>query len=65
MLQPLKLVWEDGSIQQNIIKPELSVITNIGHDHMDLLGDTFEKIAVEKAGIIKKKYPRLDKRNTT
>ena len=37
----------------NIINPVLSVITNIGHDHMDLLGDTLEKIAVEKAGIIK------------
>lgn len=41
----------------NIIKPVLSVITNIGHDHMDLLGDSIEKIAVEKAGIIKKKTP--------
>lgn len=41
----------------NIIKPVLSVITNIGHDHMDLLGDTFEKIASEKAGIIKEKIP--------
>ncbi len=43
----------------NIISPVLSVITNIGHDHMDLLGDTFEKIAVEKSGIIKKKIPVL------
>ncbi len=43
----------------NIINPVLSVITNIGHDHMDLLGDTFEKIAVEKAGIIKKNVPVL------
>jgi dihydrofolate synthase / folylpolyglutamate synthase len=41
----------------NIITPVLSVITNIGHDHMDLLGDTFEKIAREKAGIIKHKVP--------
>jgi dihydrofolate synthase/folylpolyglutamate synthase len=41
----------------NIINPVLSVITNIGHDHMDLLGDTLEKIAAEKAGIIKKKIP--------
>ena len=41
----------------NIIKPILSVITNIGHDHMDILGDTFEKIAVEKAGIIKQLVP--------
>ena len=43
----------------NIINPVLSVITNIGHDHMDLLGDTIEKIAVEKAGIIKRKIPLL------
>ena len=43
----------------NIINPVLSVITNVGHDHMDLLGDTFEKIAVEKSGIIKKKVPVL------
>ena len=41
----------------NIINPILSVITNIGYDHMDLLGDTLEKIAVEKAGIIKKYAP--------
>src|SRR5664279_398722 len=43
----------------NIINPVLSVITNIGHDHMDILGDTFEKIAVEKAGIIKRNIPVL------
>jgi dihydrofolate synthase / folylpolyglutamate synthase len=41
----------------NIISPILSVITNIGHDHMDLLGNTFEKVAFEKAGIIKKGVP--------
>jgi dihydrofolate synthase/folylpolyglutamate synthase len=41
----------------NIIKPLLSVITNVGHDHMDLLGDTIEKVAVEKAGIIKESVP--------
>ena len=41
----------------NIITPELSVITNIGWDHMNLLGDTLEKIAFEKAGIIKKEIP--------
>ena len=40
----------------NIINPVLSIITNIGHDHMDLLGDTLEKIAIEKAGIIKRKF---------
>jgi dihydrofolate synthase/folylpolyglutamate synthase len=41
----------------NIIMPELSVITNIGYDHTDLLGDTLEKIAREKAGIIKPGIP--------
>jgi dihydrofolate synthase/folylpolyglutamate synthase len=41
----------------NIINPLLSVITNIGHDHMDLLGKSLEKIAFEKAGIIKKSVP--------
>ncbi len=41
----------------NIITPELSVITNIGWDHMNLLGDTLEKIAFEKAGIIKQTIP--------
>ncbi len=39
----------------NVVKqPEISVITSISFDHMDLLGDTIEKIAFEKAGIIKK-----------
>ena len=37
----------------NLITPELSVITNIGLDHVQFLGDTLEKIAYEKAGIIK------------
>lgn len=37
----------------NIITPELAVITNIGWDHMNILGDSLEKIAFEKAGIIK------------
>ena len=41
----------------NIISPELSVITNIGYDHMQFLGDTLEKIATEKAGIIKPGSP--------
>lgn len=41
----------------NIISPVLSVITNIGHDHMDLLGDTIDKVAAEKAGIIKPGIP--------
>lgn len=41
----------------NIITPELSVITNIGWDHMNILGDSLEKIAFEKAGIIKQGVP--------
>jgi dihydrofolate synthase/folylpolyglutamate synthase len=41
----------------NIINPELSVITNIGFDHMKFLGDTLPLIAREKAGIIKPKTP--------
>lgn len=41
----------------NIISPILSIITNIGYDHMDILGDTLEKIAAEKAGIIKPGVP--------
>jgi dihydrofolate synthase/folylpolyglutamate synthase len=41
----------------NIICPVLSVITNIGHDHMDLLGTSLKEIAGEKAGIIKPSIP--------
>ncbi|MBW8243566.1 bifunctional folylpolyglutamate synthase/dihydrofolate synthase [Muricauda oceani] len=41
----------------NIITPEVSLITNIGMDHTQFLGDTLEKIALEKAGIIKPRVP--------
>ncbi len=41
----------------NIITPEVSVITNIGIDHTMFLGDTLEKIAEEKAGIVKANVP--------
>ena len=41
----------------NIITPILSIITNIGWDHMNLLGNSLEEIAAEKAGIIKKNTP--------
>ena len=41
----------------NIISPVISVITNIGHDHMDLLGNTLGEVALEKAGIIKNNIP--------
>lgn len=41
----------------NIITPEVSIITNIGLDHTALLGESLEKIALEKAGIIKAGIP--------
>lgn len=41
----------------NIIVPEVSLITNIGYDHVEMLGDTIAKIAYEKAGIIKPGVP--------
>ena len=47
----------------NIIKPEISIITNISLDHTDLLGNSIEKIAIEKAGIIKPNTPIIIGRN--
>ena len=44
----------------NIIKPLVSAITNVALDHMNILGDTVEKIAVEKAGIIKENTPVIN-----
>jgi dihydrofolate synthase/folylpolyglutamate synthase len=41
----------------NIITPELAVITNIGYDHMNILGNSLKEIAAEKAGIIKQNIP--------
>lgn len=41
----------------NVVNPVACLITNIGFDHMNLLGDTLPKIATEKAGIIKPKVP--------
>ncbi len=43
----------------NVVLPELSIITNIGWDHMNLLGDSLDKIAAEKAGIIKPGVPAV------
>lgn len=43
----------------NIISPLLSIITNIGFDHMNILGNTLPEIAFEKAGIIKKHIPAI------
>lgn len=58
---PDVVVWETGLGGRldvtNIVTPIVSVITNVGHDHMDILGDTLEKIAMEKAGIIKPGVP--------
>lgn len=41
----------------NVVAPDLSVITNVDYDHMDLLGDTLERIAEAKSGIIKPLTP--------
>ena len=41
----------------NVINPKVSIITNIGLDHQDFLGNTIEEIAGEKAGIIKTQTP--------
>ena len=43
----------------NVLKPLLSVITNIGYDHTQFLGDTLDKIAAEKAAIIKTGIPAI------
>lgn len=43
----------------NIITPILSIVTNVGMEHTALLGDSIEKIASEKAGIVKKSIPLL------
>ena len=57
------VIWETGLGGRldatNIITPLASVITNIGLDHQQWLGDTLEKIAAEKAGIIKPGVPVL------
>lgn len=41
----------------NVVDPDVAVITNIGLDHVDWLGDTIEKIAYQKAGIIRPNIP--------
>ncbi|MGN7359875.1 bifunctional folylpolyglutamate synthase/dihydrofolate synthase [Paenibacillus sp. SAF-054] len=55
------VVWETGLGGRldvtNIVFPVVSVITNVGMDHTDVLGDTVEQIAFEKAGIIKPGVP--------
>ncbi|WP_313996089.1 folylpolyglutamate synthase/dihydrofolate synthase family protein [uncultured Paenibacillus sp.] len=58
---PDYVVWETGLGGRldvtNVVTPVVSVITNVGHDHMDILGDTLEQVAREKAGIIKPGVP--------
>ncbi|WP_410514303.1 folylpolyglutamate synthase/dihydrofolate synthase family protein [Paenibacillus sp. BR2-3] len=58
---PDVVVWETGLGGRldvtNIVSPIVSVITNVGYDHTDVLGDTLEQIATEKAGIIKPGVP--------
>lgn len=58
---PDYVVWETGLGGRmdvtNIVSPAISLITNVGHDHMDILGDTIEQVAWEKAGIIKPGVP--------
>ena len=43
----------------NIINPDISIITNIGLDHTDILGDDIEQIAYEKAGVMRKNKPTV------
>ncbi|GBF10824.1 MAG: bifunctional folylpolyglutamate synthase/dihydrofolate synthase [Tepidibacillus sp.] len=58
---PDVVVWETGLggrlDSTNVVHPIVSVITNVGYDHMNLLGDTIKEIAWEKAGIIKPGVP--------
>lgn len=59
--KPDFIVWETGLggrlDSTNVVTPIISVITNVGHDHMELLGDSLAQIAAEKAGIIKSGVP--------
>ena len=57
------VVWETGMGGRldatNVVTPLLSIITNVELDHTQYLGDTIEKVAFEKAGIIKKSVPTI------
>ena len=54
--QPDYVIYETGMGGRldatNVVRPELCIITSVGLDHMEYLGDTIAKIAGEKAGII-------------
>ncbi|WP_151736512.1 bifunctional folylpolyglutamate synthase/dihydrofolate synthase ['Paenibacillus yunnanensis' Narsing Rao et al. 2020] len=60
---PDVVVWETGLGGRldvtNIVTPVVSLITNVGQDHTDVLGDTTQAIAFEKAGIIKPGVPAV------
>ncbi|MDQ0339486.1 dihydrofolate synthase/folylpolyglutamate synthase [Caldalkalibacillus uzonensis] len=60
---PDVVLWEVGLggrlDSTNIVTPIASVITNVGYDHMHILGDTLKEIAAEKAGIIKPGVPLI------
>ena len=57
------VVWETGLggrlDSTNVVVPLVSVITNVGHDHMEILGDSLADVAREKAGIIKPGVPTV------
>ena len=59
--QPDYVIYETGMGGRldatNVVRPELCIITSVGLDHMEYLGDTIAKIAGEKAGIIKPSVP--------
>lgn len=61
VVRPSVIVWETGLggrlDSTNVVHPLVSVITNIGMDHTDILGDSLVQIAREKAGIIKPGVP--------
>lgn len=61
LARPAVVIWETGLggrlDSTNVVHPLLSIITNIGLDHMDVLGHTIQEIAREKAGIIKQGVP--------
>src|SRR5690625_1211579 len=60
---PYYVVWETGLggrlDSTNIIHPAVTVITNVGHDHMDVLGETLLDVAREKSGIMKTGIPLI------
>jgi len=61
IVHPDVVVWETGLGGRidptNVVIPLVSVITNVGHDHLDVLGDTLAQVAFEKAGIVKRGVP--------